>query len=196
MSGGDDFCQFANRRVAFRGSETTSIVVGSACRFRQKGLDFLVEIPRDRERVGIPIGSQQTAHPVVGDVDAVRAFVDEYRDGSIGPRVRNVTCHLLHDERIAHDESGHSGLIATRRFPYDGAMVKFHEEHQALSQRIWTEVYRQTLAYRRRVEEEVVQPGAAIDPDKRRQSGLGQSPGIIERRRLPRPRLIRKPRIQ
>jgi hypothetical protein len=30
---------------------------------------------------------------------------------------------------------------------------KFHEEHQALSQRIWTEVYRQTLAYRRRVEE-------------------------------------------
>jgi hypothetical protein len=38
---------------------------------------------------------------------------------------------LLHDERIAHDESGHSGFIVTRRFPYDGAMVEFHEEHQA-----------------------------------------------------------------
>jgi hypothetical protein len=59
--------------------------VGSTCRFRQKGLYFLVEIPCDRERVGIPIGSQQTDHPVVGDVDAVRAFVDEYRDRSIGP---------------------------------------------------------------------------------------------------------------
>src|SRR5580700_9382370 len=32
--------------------------VGSACRFGQKGLDFLIEIPRDREGLGIPIGSQ------------------------------------------------------------------------------------------------------------------------------------------
>jgi hypothetical protein len=38
---------------------------------------------------------------------------------------------LLHDERITHDEPDHSGFIATGRFPYDGAMVEFREEHQA-----------------------------------------------------------------
>ena len=111
MSGGNDVCQFANRaELLFRGSETISIVVGSACRFRQKGLDFLVEIPRNCESVGIPIRSQQTGHPVVGDVDAVRAFVDKYCNGSIRPCVRNVPCHLLHDERMAYDEPDHSGL--------------------------------------------------------------------------------------
>jgi hypothetical protein len=30
---------------------------------------------------------------------------------------------------------------------------KFYDEHKGLTGRIWTEVYRQTLAYRRRVEE-------------------------------------------
>jgi hypothetical protein len=37
---------------------------------------------------------------------------------------------LLHDEWIAHDEPRDSGLIAMRRFPYNGAVVQFHEEHQ------------------------------------------------------------------
>ena len=36
---------------------------------------------------------------------------------------------------------------------FAGEWRKFYEEHQALSQRIWTDIYRQTLAYRRRVEE-------------------------------------------
>src|ERR1700722_6775724 len=96
-----------------------------------KGLAFLVKIPRNCEGVGIPIRSQQTGHPVVGDVDAVRAFVDKYCDGSIRPGVRNVPCHLSHDERIADDEADHSGLIATHCFTYNGAVVEFHEEHQA-----------------------------------------------------------------
>ena len=33
----------------------------------------------------------------------VRAFVDEYGDGSIGAGVRNALCHFLYDKRIAYD---------------------------------------------------------------------------------------------
>jgi hypothetical protein len=42
-----------------------------------------------------------------------------------------VPCHFLHDERIAHDEPHNSRLIAIRRSAYHGAVVQFHEEHQA-----------------------------------------------------------------
>jgi hypothetical protein len=80
--------------------------------------------------LGISIRSQETGHPVIGNVDAIRALVDQHCNGCIRAGVRNVPCHLLHDERISHDEADHSGLIAIHRFPYNGAVVQFHEQHQ------------------------------------------------------------------
>jgi len=115
----------------FAGSASTAQRCWLSLPLRTKGLDFLVEIPRDLECLGIPIGSQKTGHPVIGNVNAITAFVDEHRDRGIRAGVRNVPCHLLHDERIAQDEPHHSGVIAIRRFPYNGAVVQFHEEHQA-----------------------------------------------------------------
>jgi len=55
----------------------------------------------------------------------------------------------------------------------------FYDAHKALSERLWTEIYRQTLAYRRRVEEwfaafarEGWQVRALIEPDRAPGSSL------------------------
>src|ERR1700747_772851 len=115
--------------VKFRHSVTSS-EVGSSRRLFQKGFDLLVKIPGDRERVGIPVWSQKTNHPVIGQMHAVGTFVDEHGDRSIRAGVRNMLRHFLHDERIANDKADHPGLIAARCFTHDGAMIKLHKRHQ------------------------------------------------------------------
>src|SRR5258707_2433381 len=54
----------------FAGSASTAQRCWFSLPLRTKGLDFLVEIPRDRECLGIPIRSQKTGHPVIGNVNA------------------------------------------------------------------------------------------------------------------------------
>src|ERR1700722_6001026 len=87
-------------------------LLSSTCRLVQKGFHFLVEVARDRKGFGISVRSQETSHPVVRDVHSVRAFVDEYGDGSVGAGIRNVLGHFFHDERIADDEADDFGFVA------------------------------------------------------------------------------------
>src|SRR5258708_19712344 len=105
-----------NRLVIIPPRFSGSVSVAQRCcstrRFRQKGLHFLVEIPRYREGVGTPIRSQETGHPVIGNVDTVRAFADDAGDRLIRPDAGTEPCHFFHGERITLHQAHASSPIS------------------------------------------------------------------------------------
>jgi hypothetical protein len=55
------------------------------------------------------IRGQEAGHPVIRNMHAISALINEDGNRSIRAGIRNVLSHLLHDERISNDETNDSG---------------------------------------------------------------------------------------
>jgi hypothetical protein len=61
----------------------------------------------------------------------VLMLINQHSHGRIGPRIRDKPGHLLHDERIAHDQAHTLGGSVDSGFREDSTMIKPNELHQA-----------------------------------------------------------------
>lgn len=75
--------------------------------------------------------SKQTGYPVVREANPILVLVDENRHGRVGTGIRHILNHLLHDERIADNETQALWCLRSARIAQDFAQIEAGKLHQS-----------------------------------------------------------------